>query len=628
MDRPAAPSVLSGLECCPHLNWGAHFCHFYESREDLTDTLVPFFAEGLQNREQCIWVTSVPLDVAGATAALSQVVPELDAYIDSGQLLIIDQADWYASGGKLDTPVLLKGWLDAEKRALDAGFSGVRATGNITFLHSREAQIEFSRYESQVSDTFAGRKLLALCSYRLDSTNGAAVLDAVRNHQFAIVRRDGDWEMVESGTLKAAKQQLHEANARLEAGVLERTAELRETMAALDAQRCTAEDALRRQLETQRQLEAELADARLLQEISAALVDDGVVQRLYERLIEVATLIMRSDFASMQQLHPDRDELVLLAHRGFTQQAARHWHVVRGCSKTICGAALQRRSRIVAPDVHASPFVDPHELKVFRSSGIRSVQTTPLVSRSGALLGMISTHWKDTYEPNARDFQLFDILVRQAADLIERTADAQALRTQTLQLVEADRRKDEFLATLAHELRNPLAPIQNGLAVFRSGKQDLMARVLPMMERQLSHMVRLVDDLLDVSRVSRGAIALKRDRIRLQSVIDSAFETSRPVIDAAGHQLNLAVRGREVWVHADLTRLAQVLSNVLNNAAKYTPAGGVIDVVVEAGAQDVEIRVADTGIGIPADMLHNIFDMFTQVEHAVDRSQGGLGLGL
>ena len=210
-----------------------------------------------------------------------------------------------------------------------------------------------------------------------------------------------------------------------------------------------------------------------------------------------------------------------------------------------------------------------------------------------------------------------------ARDVTDRKRAEESLR-------EADRRKDEFLALLAHELRNPLAPLRNGLEIMRLAGADANAvsRARAMMERQLGHMVRLVDDLLDVSRISRNKIELRRSRILLTDVLRSAVETARPAIEAAGHELDLALPPEPVHLEADLTRLAQVFSNLLNNSAKYTHRGGRIWLAAERRGDDVVVSVRDTGIGIPAEALAHVFDMFSQVDRSIERSAGGLGIGL
>jgi PAS domain S-box-containing protein len=198
------------------------------------------------------------------------------------------------------------------------------------------------------------------------------------------------------------------------------------------------------------------------------------------------------------------------------------------------------------------------------------------------------------------------------------------------ELRDADRRKDDFIALLAHELRNPLAPIRNGLQVLRLAEGDpaTLADARRMMERQLTHMVRLIDDLLDVSRINRNKMELRRSRVALADVITSAVETAQPQIDYAEHELSLTLPSAPVYLDADMTRLAQVFSNLLTNSAKYTPRGGRIWLSAKRHGAQVEVSVQDNGIGIPSASLEAIFDMFSQVDRTVERNTGGLGIGL
>ena len=193
----------------------------------------------------------------------------------------------------------------------------------------------------------------------------------------------------------------------------------------------------------------------------------------------------------------------------------------------------------------------------------------------------------------------------------------------------ANQRKDQFLATLAHELRNPLAPIRTSLALLRLSRDGSPpAQVCDIMERQVNHMVRLVDDLLEVSRITRGKIELRRESVDLAAVISSAVETSRPLVDAAHHALTVELPAEPIVVDADAIRLAQVFSNLLNNAAKYTDPGGCISISVRREKDAAVVAVTDTGIGIPAQALPGVFDMFAQVNARDTRAQNGLGIGL
>jgi len=207
-------------------------------------------------------------------------------------------------------------------------------------------------------------------------------------------------------------------------------------------------------------------------------------------------------------------------------------------------------------------------------------------------------------------------------DVTERVRTLEALR-------EADRRKDEFLATLAHEIRNPLAPIRNELEIMRvaRGNPDVIEHSRAVMDRQLAHLVHLVDDLMDVSRITRGKLELRREKLALEAVLQAALETSRPLVEAARHTLTLNLPPAPVYVLGDLTRLAQVFSNLLNNAAKYTPAGGRITLSASAVDGLAVIEVCDTGVGIGAESLPNVFEMFTQANRARGLAPG-LGIGL
>ena len=227
-------------------------------------------------------------------------------------------------------------------------------------------------------------------------------------------------------------------------------------------------------------------------------------------------------------------------------------------------------------------------------------------------------------------------LVGMAADISDHKFTEAALRLSEEQLIESDRRKDEFLAVLAHELRNPLAPIRTGLELIRLGSdsRDAVERVRRMMERQIGHMVRLVDDLLDVSRITSGKIQLQRGVRQLASLVQSALEANRAALQEARLELSVDVPEKPIWLDVDATRFVQVLSNILHNAVKFTNPGGRValmaTVMRDAGRADGELvlSVTDSGVGIPSDMLPRVFDLFVQGESAVDRPHGGLGIGL
>ena len=217
-----------------------------------------------------------------------------------------------------------------------------------------------------------------------------------------------------------------------------------------------------------------------------------------------------------------------------------------------------------------------------------------------------------------------------ASDITDRRRLEEELRRRAEELAAADRRKDEFLAMLAHELRNPLAPISNALEAIRLARSNAAAteEALNIARRQIGHMARLLDDLLDVSRFTRGKVHLRKVPVDLSTILRQAVETSRPLIEKSGHELLTSFPAEPVWLDGDPTRLAQIVANLLNNAAKYTDRGGRIALVADREGDEAVVRVRDNGIGLSAEMLPRVFDLFAQGDRSLDRSQGGLGIGL
>jgi signal transduction histidine kinase/ActR/RegA family two-component response regulator len=284
---------------------------------------------------------------------------------------------------------------------------------------------------------------------------------------------------------------------------------------------------------------------------------------------------------------------------------------------------LRLRSYAGVPD-HVARLIeqsDDPKAQLVKECGIRAYARNPLVV-DGQLIGTLSfaSRSKDAF--NAEEIAVLETISHNVTIAYERIRLLEKLK-------ETDRRKDEFLATLAHELRNPLAPVLNSVSVIRQCGTDrrLIDRATAIMDRQLSHMVRLIDDLLDAARITTGKLDLRKVRVELSTVLMNAVEANRPLIDQMGHELKLALPP-VTHLYGDPVRLTQVISNLLNNAAKYTDKGGQIVVAATQQGSDAVITIKDSGVGIPANMQRRIFDTFAQVDRSLTRSQGGLGLGL
>jgi CheY-like chemotaxis protein/nitrogen-specific signal transduction histidine kinase len=271
---------------------------------------------------------------------------------------------------------------------------------------------------------------------------------------------------------------------------------------------------------------------------------------------------------------------------------------------------IQRNGRDIPPEDLPMQYAIAHRVAVTNEIEI---------VRADDSVVYVQNDVEPLYDTEGRIYGCVSVCV----DLTERKLAEIALR-------DADRRKDEFLATLSHELRNPLAPLRTAVELMRIARDDraLVEKARATMERQLLHLVRITDDLLDVSRITQNKVEFRRARIDLRAVVHSAIEATRPMIDAQAHVLAVELPDAPLWADADFTRLAQAFSNLLNNAAKYTARGGYITVSAAAGASLAAITVSDTGVGIPPTMLPKIFDMFTQLQAHRDRTHGGLGIGL
>lgn len=367
------------------------------------------------------------------------------------------------------------------------------------------------------------------------------------------------------------------------------------------------------------ELASQLADLGRLQEMSVRLNTTLELQPILNETIRTAAELQGTD-RGVISLCNDEHGLEVRASQGFNPEflAAIAGDPAAGAGRT----SLLERRRVVVEDIENDPSFASHR-DAARKAEVRAVNSTPLISRTGKLIGVLSTHFRATHRPSARELHLVDLCVRQAVDAIENARLYHQLR-------EADRSKNEFLAVLAHELRNPLAPIRNAAQILHLTHVPTpeFKSALDLIDRQMVQMTRLIDDLLDIARITGNKLELRRQTLKLADVLAAAAETCRPMIDERGQSLIVSVPAEAILLDADLTRLAQVVSNLLNNASKFTPANGQIWLTAVRQGSDAVISVRDTGLGIDPRALPDIFDMFAQGDHATCAPQSGLGIGL
>lgn len=381
---------------------------------------------------------------------------------------------------------------------------------------------------------------------------------------------------------------------------------------------------------SERAAAADLRDTRLLHELAARQIGESDENRLFDEILAAAMTITQADGGTIQLLDERSQVLTFVAIRGLPVELSSQFQEVTAASTSPCGVVLATGQRALLDfDVDESRDVDG-TLRLHRAHGLLSAQSMPLTSRSGRLLGVLSTHWKTRRTHMAeREVRFLDLLGRQAADLIARLRAEHGLRASEQQLREGARRKDEFLAVLAHELRNPLAALSAASALLTRVEQkpEIATRARDALQRQIHHMARLLDDLLDMARIANGIIQLRMTPVDLADIVSSACDTVRPLIEARQHTLRLQISDTAAYVCGDSVRLSQIISNLLTNSAKYTPERGVIDVSLIVRPDQVVLSISDNGVGISPELLPRIFDMFSQ-EMRSHETSGGLGIGL
>ncbi|HEU4873878.1 MAG TPA: ATP-binding protein [Pyrinomonadaceae bacterium] len=425
---------------------------------------------------------------------------------------------------------------------------------------------------------------------------------------------------------KALEEKLRQAKNNLEEQVAERTKELRESEARLFG--------------ILEHSAADLKAMRRLNEIGAyCAVEANDVASCLEEVLKVAIDITGADKGNIQLLDNNTDTLRLATQSGFEEPFVEFFECV-ATGDTACGVALLTKQRVIVEDITESEiYAGRPSLEAMREADILAVQSLPLMSSLGKVLGIISTHFCNVHRPSEQELRLMDLLARQTADYLERKR-VEGEREQLLErehelretAEEANRLKDEFLAIMSHELRNPLNVILGYaellLRMDEIKKSPNLHRMADAVKRNAVAQSKLIRDLLDLSRLRSGKLELNRETVSPVVSIQNAIETVR--IDADSKDIEIAVVPPDevLFVQADPVRLEQIIWNLLNNAVKFTPPGGRIEVRLDEDGEDIVLTVADNGQGIDTSFLPHIFEIFRQADSGTNRAQSGMGIGL
>jgi C4-dicarboxylate-specific signal transduction histidine kinase len=599
----------SGIGVVGDITWGTHFCHFYETKGDLLDTLVSYFKAGLESDEFCVWVVSEPFTEHEAWSALRQAVSGLDRYLSDRSIEMFLARDWYAQGGGFDLGRVTAARNDKLAAALARGYPGMRVSGSTAWLEKDWR--DFCEYEEQLNNSITDQPLAVLCTYPLAACGASELLDVARTHQFAIARRQGSWDVVETPQLKQAKTEIARLNAELEQRVAERTEELQ---ALKD------------------ELAADLRDMTRLYELSTRLLGSTDLPSLLDDVLGATIALQHADFGNVQLYNAETSALEILAQRGLSREFLEHFSQVRD-TESACGRAMQQGRRVVIEDVQLDPEFGPHRAAA-KAAGVRAVQSTPLFSRAGETLGMISTHFRQPHRPSERELRLTDLYALQASELIEHNRAQGALRTAQAELAHVMRvaTVGEMAASLAHEINQPLAAVvTNGNACLR-----WLGRAQPDLAEAASAVQRIIRDANRASEVVTHTRALLRKPAGDKTPLDVTEVVQETLVVAHAEVVRHRIFVRESLaldlppILGDRIQLQQVVINLVVNAieamASVSDDGRMLDVRTARHDSDgrpaVLVAVRDAGVGAPAEQLPQLFDAFYTTKPS------GVGMGL
>lgn len=412
-------------------------------------------------------------------------------------------------------------------------------------------------------------------------------------------------------------------------GFAELTRDLTERLEAEDLERRLEAEQRAREAAEDAEQRARASEERLrrLQRVTAALSEAATPADVAQVVLDQTLVAVGADGGAMYVLSADGLALELLDQRGHPRKEMTPYERIPLEKRSPSTDAAQSKVPAYFENRETCAQAYPDLAEPLRIAGFASGASLPLVA-NGKLLGVLGLRFRREREFDERDRSLMLTLSELCAQALERARLLVAEREARADAESANRSKDEFLAMLGHELRNPLAPIVTALSLMKMRDGDESHKERTVIERQVTHLVRLVDDLLDVSRITRGKVALKRQRIELAQVVANAIELASPLLEQRSHHVSTRVPSEGLLIHADETRMTQVVANLLTNSAKYTQPGGQITITADREGDRVVLSVSDNGMGIPEEMLPRVFDLFAQERQSIDRSQGGLGLGL
>jgi PAS domain S-box-containing protein len=623
----------SGIDVIGSIPWGTHFCQFYKTKQDLIDILVPYFKAGLESNELCMWVTSEPLIVAEAQGAIKGAVGDFDKYLRQGQIEIIPYNEWYLLGDSFDDDRVLAGWVSKVEQALARGYDGLRLTGN-TFWLERNHWHSFTEYEAKVNDVIARYRMIAACTYSLDKCDASAVIDVVKNHQFALIKQEGKWAIIESAIYSQAKQALadsiqdlnraqsvaHTGSWRLDvrSNQLLWSEETHRIFGIPKGTPMTYETFLSSVYPEDREDVNQRWMAALGGEpydIEHRITVGGEIRWVHEKAeLEVDQQgVLKGGFGTVQDIterkwsEEEYRTIVRTAMDGFWLTSAEG--KILDVNDSYCELTGYSREELLAmsiADLEATEVPDETAAHIERvkKKGYDRFETRHH-GKNGRIIDVeVSVNFID-YEGG----RLF-VFVR---DITERK--------------KVDQVKDEFIGLVSHELRTPLTVISGSLrtAMSEGVSPGDVCELLQNAAEGADSLAAILENMLELSRYQTGRLQLRIETVNILDVVNSVIEKLKR--QGISRQFSIDIPRDLPPVSADTIRSERILFNLMENAAKYSPEHGKITVSSRAQDGFIVTSVIDEGSGMSPDDGAKIFQPFRRLGTSRHPTRG-VGLGL
>ena len=655
----------SGIEIIGEVPWGTHFCQFYQSKEDLIEILVPYFKQGLENNEFCMWVTSEPLGAEDAKKALKEKVKNLDEYIKKGQIEILDYSQWYTKTGRFDADKVLEGWVKKEEQAIERGFDGLRLTGN-TFWLEKESWESFTNYEAIVNSVIGKHRMLAVCSYSLDKCQASEIVDVVSNHQFALIKKKGKWVFLESsecrkaqGALKASEEKYRslvqnipdvvwttDINGKtifISPNVKEiygyTSEEIYKGGDSIWFDRIHPDDAEKVKgafislFEKGRLFDAEyriqrknkdwiwLHDRAInVYEKNGIKYADGVFLDITERKQAEVTVVEEKN--KLEKYLSVIGAIVVLFDQGGK---------VLFINKNGCEILGHEIKDILNKDWFTNFVLEKDRTRatavfeglIKEKSDKTKYFKTHVLTKSGK---QIAISWGSVVEKD--EAGEIRTVLNTGIDITQ-LEDAKITINQ---LEELNKLKDDFLNIATHELKTPLTSIiglsevMNGQSQALNPESQKYINIINAEGHKLNHIIKRI---LRVTRFESDREIIFNEKINLKKVIFSFLPSLEVMANKKDVKIVIDIKDKNINLISDKEKISEVIYNLVDNAIKYGPGNQPITIAIHKPKKElVKIEVKDRGPGISPESQKKIFDKFVQLEPFLIRSRDGTGLGL